>query len=633
MVAHLVLNTALYATAHATMNPSCSLDLTRLSAAYEAREITPAMVVHDVLTRIDASRDTSRAWIHVMPRDALLARAAELERRRAQGERLPLYGVPFAVKDNIDVLGAPTTAACPAFSHIATENAHVVQRLEQAGALCMGKTNMDQFATGLVGTRTPYGACANPFDPHYISGGSSSGSAVAVALGHVSFALGTDTAGSGRVPAGFCNVVGLKPTRGAISTRGVLPACRSLDCVSIFALTVQDAWTVYEAAKGHDADDPYSRRDALRCPGATPRIRCGVPPAAQREFFGDGAAQCAFDRALTVLSSIGCDLVEVDYTPFSAAARLLYEGPWIAERLAAIEPFVASSADAMHPVVRDIIQGAHKFSAVECFEAQHRLHELKRQSENQLSGIDMLALPTAGTLYRIDQVDADPIKLNTNLGYYTNFVNLLDLAAISVPAAFREDALPFGITLVGPAFDDASLARWASRFHRAAGIQLGATGFPLPDTVDMPVGVPGKAITLAVVGAHLSGMPLNHQLTARGARLLEACATAPQYRLYALPDTTPPKPALARVPNGSGAGIEVELWSVPAETFGSFVAEVPPPLAIGTLTLADGREVKGFVCEDYALDGASDITHFGGWRHYVSARHAEAAHIQPEANP
>lgn len=389
-----------------------SLDLARLSAAYDARELTPSVVVGDVLASIEASREINPAWIHVMPRHALMQRAAGLEERRARGERLPLYGVPYAVKDNIDVEGHPTTAACPAYSYVALQTAYAVQRLEDAGAICVGKTNMDQFATGLVGTRSPYGACLNPFDSRYISGGSSSGSAVAVALGQVSFALGTDTAGSGRVPAGFCNIVGLKPTRGLISTSGVVPACRSLDCISIFALTAEDAACVFEIARGYDAGDPYSRRSSAGVSRAADHICCGVPRAADLQFFGDDAAKRAFASALDALQSLGADLVEIDYAPFAETARLLYEGPWLAERLAAIKPFFDSSSDKMHPVVREIIAGGARFSAVDAFEAQYQLQRLAKACVEEWKRMDMLVVPTAGTIYRVDHVLAEPLKLN-----------------------------------------------------------------------------------------------------------------------------------------------------------------------------------------------------------------------------
>ncbi len=596
-----------------------SLDLSRLGNTYDKGLLTPSTVVRDVLARIESSRESNPVWIHVLPQEALLWRAAELERRRGRGERLPLYGVPFAVKDNIDVAGHPTTAGCPAYAYTAEQTAHAVQCLEQAGAICIGKTNLDQFAAGLVGTRSPYGACLNPFDARYISGGSSAGSAVAVALGHVSFALGTDTAGSGRVPAGYCNIVGLKPSRGLISTSGVVPACRSLDCVSIFSLTVEDALLVLNAASGFDAADPYSKAATpAPAPHAAAHVHVGVPRPEQLHFFNDGRAMRAFDLALRTLASLGAELVEIDYSPFAETARLLYEGPWVAERLAAIKPFFETCADALHPVTREVIEGGARFSAVEAFEAQYRLQALKRLCEAQWQHMDMLVVPTAPTVYTVDEIAADPLRLNANLGHYTNFVNLLDLAAIAIPAGFREDRLPTGITLIAPALDDLTLAHWGSRFHRAAVTRLGATRFLFPGADDAAVMPDDSGITLAVVGAHLSGMPLNYQLTSRGARLLEACATAPQYSLYALADTAPRKPGLARALNGSGTAIEVELWSVPVASFGSLVADVPPPLAIGTVTLADGRQVKGFVCETYALARARDISSYGGWRRFVA---------------
>ena len=607
-----------------------SLDLTRLSAAYDAGDLTPTCVVTDVLESIEATREVNPVWIYVMPQEALLRRAAALEERRARGERLPLYGVPFAIKDNIDVEGHPTTAACAAYSYVPGQTAHAVERLTRAGAILVGKTNMDQFATGLVGTRSPYGACVNPFDSRYISGGSSSGSAVAVAQGQVSFALGTDTAGSGRVPAGFCNVVGLKPTRGLISTHGVVPACRSLDCVSILALTTEDAMSVFDIASGYDIADPFSR-ESMSYPRrresrqSSELLRCGVPRPSDLKFFGDDNAQRAFVRTLDTLRALGVEIVEIDYAPFAETARLLYEGPWLAERLAGIRPFFDALSDRMNPVVRDIIaQGAH-FTAEDAFEAQYRLRRLAQECAAAWKQMDMLVVPTAGTIYRIDEVLAEPLALNTNLGYYTNFVNLLDLAAIAVPAALREDGLPFGITLIAPAFGEAALAYWGARFHRAAAQSLGATAFPLPDARPQTAANNDGDVTLAVVGAHLSGMPLNHQLTSRGARLLEACSTAARYRLFALSGTQPPKPGLARAANGSGVAVDVELWSVPLETFGAFVAGVPPPLAIGTVVLADGREVKGFLCEGYALEGARDISAFGGWRRFIDKARGEAA--------
>ena len=517
---------------------------------------------------------------------------------------LPLSGLTFAIKDNIDLAGVPTTAACPAYSYTPTQSAPVVQRLLDAGAIPAGKTNMDQFATGLVGTRSPYGACSSVFDERYISGGSSSGSAVAVASGEVDFALGTDTAGSGRVPAAFNNLVGLKPTRGLLSTSGVVPACRSIDCVTILTRTVAEAAKVFDAARGFDPTDPYSRVPTAgqgAAPWASGPFRFGVPAADQLQFFGDGEAAALYQKAITGLEALGGTKVEIDFALFRAAADLLYSGPWVAERLAAIGPFLANHAADMNPVVRDIIAGASRFTAVDAFLAEYKLRELRRATEAEWSRIDVLLLPTTGTIYTHEAVAADPVRLNTNLGYYTNFVNLLDLAAIAVPAGFRPNGLPFGISLIAPAFTDYGLLSLAARYLR--------------EPVD--AGAPG-CISVAVLGAHLNGQPLNWQLTQRGARLLKTCKTAPGYRFYALPGAIA-KPGLIRDEAFAGPGIEVEIWAVPEDQFGSFVAAVPPPLGIGNATLENGDTVKSFICEPYAIANARDITHFGGWRKYLES--------------
>jgi allophanate hydrolase len=430
----------------------------------------------------------------------------------------------------------------------------------------------------------------------------------------VRFSLGTDTAGSGRVPAAFNGIVGLKPTRGLLSTHGVVPACRSIDCVSIFATTCGDAHAVLQAARGFDAQDPYSRT-AGPGEGAAPwsggRFRFGVPSARQLEFFGDEEAAGLYTRALADLERIGGQRVEIDFSRFRAAADLLYSGAWVAERLAAIEPFLQANADAMDPTVRTIIAGAARFSAVDAFRAEYRLRELRRATEAEWQRIDVLALPTTGTIYTQEAIANEPIQLNTNLGYYTNFVNLLDLAAVAVPAGFRPNGLPFGISLIGGAFTDEALLALADRFHRA---QTEVPGPPLE------LGAEPGCIRLAVVGAHLSGQPLNGQLTSLGARLLKTCATAPGYRLYALPGSTPPKPGLVRTPGFRGPGIEVEVWAVPENRLGGFVAAIPPPLGIGSAELDSGESVQCFICEPYAVAGAPEITSFGGWRKYRAAQ-------------
>jgi len=597
---------------------SVSLDLASLRAAYARRDFTPTQLIDELLARIDAYADPA-IWIHRLSRSALFAHAARVESLGPATQ--PLFGVPFAIKDNIDLAGSPTTAACPEFAYTPAESAPVVARLIAAGAIPLGKTNLDQFATGLVGVRSPHGVPRNPFHADMIPGGSSSGSACAVAAGLASFALGTDTAGSGRVPASFQNLVGVKPTRGWLSTRGGVPACRSLDCVSVFALTVDDATTVTEIAAGFDAADPFSRPAPAEISSSQSPFRFGVPSAGQLEWFGDTQNPPLFAAALRVLESLGGTRVEIDFAPFRDAARLLYEGPWVAERWSAIRAFHARHADAIFPVTRQIIEAGAKPLAVEAFEAAYKLAALRRAADLVWEKIDTLVLPTAATIYTRAQVEAEPFVLNSRLGHYTNFANLLDTAALAVPAGFRADRLPFGLTLFGPAWTDARLASLGRSFHHAAVGTLGATAHPIPPPAREiePKSVAPADLQLAVVGAHLSGQPLNRELTERGAQLVRAARTADCYRLYALTGTTPPKPGLVRMAPGEGAPIEIEIWSLAPAAWAGFVAAIPPPLGIGTLLLADGSTVKGFLCEPTALAAAADITHFGGWRAYLRA--------------
>lgn len=528
--------------------------------------------------------------------------------------RLPLFGVPFAIKDNIDVGGWPTSAACPAFTYQAAADATVVAHLRAAGAIALGKTNLDQFATGLVGTRSPYGAVVNSFDSRYVSGGSSSGSASVVARGLVPFALGTDTAGSGRVPAGFNNIVGLKPTKGRLSNRGVVPACRLNDTVSVFALTVADAAQVAELASGFDEADPYSRPDPHTAPAdisAAPRF--AVP--AQLEFFGDVQAERAFHRALAQLQAGGATLEPLDFAPFRTLAEQLYYGPWVAERTVAIEQVLEASPQAIDPVVRGIVGNGLGYSACDAYKAEYLRAELARQIAQRLAPFDALVVPTAPTIRTLAEMAQEPVLFNSQFGTYTNFTNLADLSALALPGPLREDGLPAGITLIAPAWHDRALAAFGLRWQRQSALPLGATGRALPP---QPAPAPSSGhVRLAVVGAHLSGMPLNVQLTERDAVRVEQTVTAPCYRLYALADTEPPKPGLARA--AQGAAIRLELWDIPLARFGEFVAEIPAPLGIGTLLLADGRRVKGFICEAWALEGARDITEFGGWRDYLAS--------------
>lgn len=593
-----------------------SLDLQSLTRAYAEGAATPSLVVAEVERRIAAAGD-DKVWIGRDP-GALRAAAERLDSLpAAKRATLPLYGVPFAVKDNIDVAGLDTTAACPDFAYRPARSATVVERLVAAGALVVGKTNLDQFATGLVGVRSPYGVPRNPFDPRYAPGGSSSGSAVAVASGLVSFALGTDTAGSGRVPAGINNIVGLKPTCGALSTAGVVPACRSIDCVSIFALTAADAARVLELAEAPDSRDVYSRQAPGRPPPPA-SWRLGVPIAVQREFHGDAAAEAAYETALKRLQDLGCTIREIDFRPFLEAAQLLYGGAgggaWVAERLAAIRDFASKKPEALLPVTRQIILGADKLSAVDAFAGFYRLKELAQAAAPAWQRIDALVVPTAPTSFTVAEIEADPLQLNGELGTYTNFVNLLDLSAVAVPSTMSPQGLPIGITLIGPAWHERNLLGLAGRFHAATGLTMGATGHRLPEPLP-PLASPPSAntISLAVFGAHLQGQPLNHELTSLGATLVGPCRTAPAYRMYALAD--PPRPGLIRVAE-QGERIGGEIWSVPAEKLGTFVMGIRAPLGVGTVLLEGGGTVLGFICEGLGVQGCADITQFGDWRSY-----------------
>ncbi|AMA60802.1 allophanate hydrolase [Bradyrhizobium sp. CCGE-LA001] len=580
-------------------------------AAHRAGTLTPAQTVARTYQRI-RDRNDPATFISLRDEKDAIAEAERLT--RADAASLPLYGVPVAVKDNIDALGFPTTAACPAFSYTPTRDATAVARLRAAGAIIIGKTNLDQFATGLVGVRSPYGIPRNSIRDDLVPGGSSSGSAVAVGAGLVPLSLGTDTAGSGRVPAMLNNIVGLKPSLGMISTTGLVPACRTLDCISVFALTVDDAALALSVMAAPDQADPFSRERPLQPITPFPQnLRLGVPRSGQLIFFGDKKAEAAYADALKRWAALGATLVEFDLEPFYETARLLYQGPWVAERYLVIKDLLASAPEAIHPVTREITAAGARLTAADTFSALYRLQGLRKIAERTFTDIDALVLPTAPTAYTTAQVLANPIELNSRLGTYTNFVNLLDLCGLAVPASMRADGIPFGITLLAPAGHDALLASIGRVFHADAKGAEQAPLAPLPASSS-------DEIPIAVVGAHLSGMVLNRELTALNGSLIEATRTAPDYKLYAL-NTTPPKPGMLRVETGKGAAIELEIWSLSPSAFGQFVNAIPAPMAIGTVRLADGRSVKGFLVEPEVLGEARDITAYGGWRKYV----AEAA--------
>ncbi len=551
-------------------------------------------------------------YLHVASEQALMAQLQALAGRAAactsasqRRALLPLLGVPFVVKDNIDIAGVPTTAACPAHSRVAARHATAVQRLIDAGAVWLAKGNLDQFATGLVGTRSPYGAPHSVLRPGHVSGGSSSGSAVAVARGDVPFALGTDTAGSGRIPAAFNGLVGLKPTPGRGSNAGVLPACRTLDCVSIFSHRADDAAAVLAIIEGADPADDYSH--FAPGPAALPAVlRIGVPAAMPAL---DEASTLAFDTACRQLQAAGHQLVAIDFEPLFAVARLLYEGPWVAERHAVVRELLADNPTAFDPVVRSVIEKALNFSATDSFDAQYRLKALSGPAQALWQRLDLLLVPTAPNHPSLAQVAADPVGANARLGTFTNFVNLLGWCAMALPVPASAARAPTaGITFIAPAGMDAALARLGS-----AWLQEEANGAP-----QAPAPATTPTLPLVVVGAHLSGLPLNGQLTERGARLRLATHTAALYRLYALPGTVPPKPGMVRVADG-GAAIAVEVWDMPLAAVGSFLALVPQPLSLGSVTLASGDVAHGFLCEPVALAGATDITASGGWRAYLQS--------------
>jgi len=602
-----------------------------LARAHREGRVTVVDTVEAVLAALDGARDPA-VWIHREPAERLRARAHELA---AGPGDLPLLGVPFAVKDNIEVAGLPTTAGCPDFAYTAQETAPVVERLLKAGAILVGKTNLDQFATGLVGTRTPYGACASVFDASRISGGSSSGSAVAVAAGLVAFALGTDTAGSGRVPAAFNELVGLKPTRGLLSTRGLVPACRTLDCVSVLARDAADAAEVLAVAAAYDREDPFARRGPAptAAPSSHPAsasaagvhglpyaptdasfsgraVVLGLPTPASLHAFGDAATERAWLQARERAEGLADEIVEVDLAPFLEAATLLYDGPWLAERHAAVGSFLERDDVSTDPIVRAMIRGGARFTAVDAFVGQYRLAVLSRHAEEVFAPLDALVVPTAPTFPTHAEVAAEPVAVNARLGTYTNFVNLLDLAAIAVPAARRDDGLPFGVTFVAPAFADATLLKIAAAW---AG-DLSPRARPL-----RPPGSAVPSIHLAVAGAHLSGMSRNGELLALGAQLVRTTRTTPRYRLYDLADGTG-RPGLLRAPAGEeGTQVEVEVWRLDHAAMGALLAGVAAPLAIGSLELEDGDLVHGFLCEAHAVAGARDVSEHGGWRAYTAA--------------
>ncbi len=582
------------------------LTIEQLVTAYQSGAINLSEFLNEKLASVKA--DKHNAWISTISEQQLANYISALEQYSV--DELPLYGVPFAIKDNIDLEGLKTTAGCPDYAYEPESSAFVVEQLIAAGAVPLGKTNLDQFATGLVGTRSPWGEAKNSFDPNYISGGSSSGSAVSVALNQVYFSLGTDTAGSGRVPAAFNNLVGLKPTKGTLSCSGVVPACKSLDCVTFFARTAQDIECLYQVAAVYDANDCYARpvKSKVAQKLGFSGLKIGIPKTEQLEFFGNQEYQALFEQSLQHVKHLGAEIVEIDFEPFLSAARLLYQGPWVAERYAAMQSFFERDSSRCLPVIETIIGGAKSFTAVDTFKAMYQLQHYKVICDQLMASVDAVLTPTAGSTYTIDQVNAAPIQLNSNLGYYTNFMNLLDYTAIAIPTGFGESGRPFGVTLFSDAFSDMALIALANEWQMSLNLPLGATGERLAseDYVD-----------LLVCGAHMQGLPLNYQLTEVGGHFKQAATTSSSYRFYALAGGPPYRPGLIRSEQGSA--IDVEIWSVPQSSIGSLLAQIPHPLGLGSVELASGKWVKGFICEPIGIEGARDITEFSGWRAFFKS--------------
>ncbi|PJG43957.1 allophanate hydrolase [Acinetobacter tandoii] len=588
--------------------------------AYKTQQIQ----LSDLISWVQGFEQQDTAWIAIATVEHLKEQIAELQQRTAESkvlfEQFPLYGLPFAVKDNIDVAGFATTAGCKALNEVVAEDAETVRLLKQAGAIVVGKTNLDQFATGLVGTRSPYGAVVNSFNPEYVSGGSSSGSASVVARGLVPFALGTDTAGSGRVPAAFNNIVGLKPTKGRFSNSGLLPAVKSIDCISVFALTVEDAEVVAEVLEHFDVRDSYSRHNPKTAPAKlSSALNFAIPKSLQ--FFGDVQAEQAFQQAVAQLKQMNITLTEIDFTIFEQLAAQLYQGSWVAERTVAVEALLEQVPEAFDPTVLEIVQQGKNYTALDAYKAEYLKNDLARQIQEFLKKFDALVVPTSPTIHTLAEMQQEPIQYNSHFGTYTNFTNLADLSALALPAGFREDGLPFGISLIAPAWHDRALADFGRKWQAHLQLPLGATGRAYPENESSVSAPSAQHIRVAVVGAHLTGMPLNFQLTTRQAVHVETTKTSANYTLYALNGTIPPKPALAR--QAEGHQILVELWDIPTARFGEFVAEIPTPLGMGNIQLSDGRWVKGFICEPYGLADAENISHFGGWRAFIQHRNVQ----------
>jgi len=599
------------------MTTHFDLRLDTLRTAYEAGIAAPRQLIHDLRAKADELNGEFNAFIHLLSIEELEPFLAALDNKTSA--ELPLYGIPFAIKDNVDLAGIPTTAACPAFAYTPETSATIVEQLIALGAIPLGKTNLDQFATGLNGTRSPYGECRNSLHPDYPSGGSSAGSSLAVALGLCTFALGTDTAGSGRVPAALNNLVGLKASKGLISTAGVVPACRTLDCVTFFTASAAEASQLLALTAKLDPRDEYSRANPLWNDGSAfgqvKSFRFGVPK--QLEFLGCPESPALFAATVDQLKAIGGEPVEVDFSPFLEAARLLYEGPWVAERYSVAGALIEQQPDAVLPVIKAVLEKAPGTTAVQLFQAQYRLQQLKATCDRIMAEVDCVLTPTYPRPVTLAELHAEPVKRNSDLGYYTNFMNMLDYAAVAIPAGVMGNKLSWGVTLFGRVFTDQYLLSLADALQRQTALKL--IGGNALDTPAPQNPARNDRARIVVCGAHLDGLPLNWQLRQRGARLLEATRSAPDYQLYALAGGPVLRPGMVRVAEG-GAAIAVEVWDIPSSELGSFLTGIPAPLGLGKVQLEDGRWETGFICEPCGLEGAQDITGFGGWRAYLKSQ-------------
>lgn len=589
-----------------------NLTINAVREAYTSGSETPESLLAKLRSQALAQNDFN-AWIYLLSEEELQVYIDALKLKPI--ETSPLWGIPFAIKDNIDLNDISTSAGCESFTYSPEKSATVVALLIEAGAIPLGKTNLDQFATGLVGTRTPFGEGKNVFNTDYISGGSSAGSAIATALGQVSFALGTDTAGSGRVPAAFNNLVGHKPTKGLLSTVGVVPACKSLDCVSIFALTAEDVVQILDVAVHADDHDPYSRKNTAF--NSMPYWRDEKPAAFsfgipdQLEFDGDAETEELFNLACMQLRELGGQSIVIDFEPFLKTARLLYEGPWVAERAWATKDV---NRDDMLPVIQEILATTKNFDVTDTFDAQYKLQALKRICDRELGKVDFVVTPTTPSCYLRSELEREPIVLNSKLGTYTNFMNLLDYTATALPIGRLSSQVSWGVTLFSHAFTDIRLLSFVGALQRKLNLPLGATPYMISQPARSGRTAPEETVDVVVCGAHLLGQPLNWQLQDRGATFKVKTHTEPSYALFALPDGK--RPAL--VQKEAGAAIEVEVWQMPMAELGSFVAGIPSPLGIGKIALESGDSLPGFICEEGGIVDAEDISHFGGWRAYLA---------------